>query len=166
MKEQNKKVNKKNEKNKRKESNLEKKKVKEFLYKNVQDVFSDEVFSGLPLIRRIEHHIDFIPMATLLNKLAYRSNLNETKEIQKQVNDNRSTYRNKLAAVHSTTNCSPFEVIYSFNPLTPLNLLMFPMNKQVHQDGKKKKARYVGQLYEKVKQTNNGCKKVSFEPDD
>jgi len=25
--------------------------------------------------------------------------------------------------VYSTTNCSPFEIVYEFNPLTPLDLL-------------------------------------------
>ena len=28
-------------------------------------------------------------------------------------------------ALHSTTNCSPFEVVYGFNPLTPLDLFPF-----------------------------------------
>ena len=28
--------------------------------------------------------------------------------------------------VHSTTSCSPFEVVYGFNPLTPLDLLSMP----------------------------------------
>jgi len=28
--------------------------------------------------------------------------------------------------VHSTTNCSPFEIVYGFNPLTPLDLLSMP----------------------------------------
>jgi hypothetical protein len=33
----------------------------------------------------IEHQIDFIPDATLLNRAPYRTNPDETKEIQKQV---------------------------------------------------------------------------------
>ncbi|RDX99467.1 hypothetical protein CR513_17475, partial [Mucuna pruriens] len=48
--------------------------------------------------------------------------------------------------VHSTTNHSLFEVVYGFIPLTHLELIPFPMNKQVHQDGKKKEE-YVRQLY-------------------
>jgi len=28
--------------------------------------------------------------------------------------------------VHSTTNYSPFEIVYRFNPLTPLDLLLMP----------------------------------------
>ncbi|RDX93858.1 hypothetical protein CR513_23830, partial [Mucuna pruriens] len=53
--------------------------------------------------------------------------------------------------VYSTTSHSSFEVVYGFNPLTLLDLILFPMNKQVHQDGKKK-AEYVRQLHEKAKQ--------------
>ena len=40
---------------------------------------------GLPPLRGIEHHIDFIPEAYLPNRLAYKTNPDETKEIQKQV---------------------------------------------------------------------------------
>ena len=31
-------------------------------------------------------------------------------------------------ATHSTTYCSPFEVVYGFNPLTPLDLSPLPPN--------------------------------------
>ena len=30
--------------------------------------------------------------------------------------------------IHSTTHCSPFGVVYWFNPLTPLDLLPIPSN--------------------------------------
>ena len=33
-------------------------------------------------------------------------------------------------SVHSTTNMSPFEIIYGFNPLTPLNLLPLLVNER------------------------------------
>uniref|UniRef100_A0A151UE81 Transposon Ty3-I Gag-Pol polyprotein n=1 Tax=Cajanus cajan TaxID=3821 RepID=A0A151UE81_CAJCA len=52
-----------------------------------QDVFPKEVPRGLPPLRGIEHHIDLIPGASLPNKLAYRSNPQETKEIQAQVEE-------------------------------------------------------------------------------
>ncbi|GKV11014.1 hypothetical protein SLEP1_g22303 [Rubroshorea leprosula] len=80
-------------------------------------------------------------------------------------------------SVHSATNCSPFEVVYSFNPLTPLDLLPLPIDEQARVDGKKK-AKVVKQLHERVrqnierraeqyaKQANKGCKKVVFEPGD
>ncbi|RDX83759.1 hypothetical protein CR513_35292, partial [Mucuna pruriens] len=77
---------------------------------------------------------------------------------------------------YSTTNHFPFEVVYGFNPLTPLDLILLSTNKQVHQ-ASKKKIEYVRQLHENVKQqiekktryvnqANKGHKKVSFEPDD
>ena len=31
-------------------------------------------------------------------------------------------------AIHSTTHCSSFEIVYGFNPLTPLDLLPIPSN--------------------------------------
>ena len=42
---------------------------------------------GLPPIRGIEHQIDLIPNVALPNRPAYRSNPQETKEIQRQVED-------------------------------------------------------------------------------
>ena len=53
--------------------------------------------------------------------------------------------------VHSTTNCSPFEVVYGFNPLTPLDLLPMPnISIFKHKEGQAK-ANYVKKLHEKVK---------------
>ncbi|KAJ9536631.1 hypothetical protein OSB04_un000180 [Centaurea solstitialis] len=52
-----------------------------------EDVFPKEEPSGLPPLRGIEHQIDFIPGATLPNRPAYRANPEETKEIQRQVED-------------------------------------------------------------------------------
>ncbi|KAK1633014.1 hypothetical protein QYE76_007329 [Lolium multiflorum] len=49
------------------------------------DVFPDEVPAGLPPLRGIEHQIDLIPRASLPNRVPYRTNPEETKEIQKQV---------------------------------------------------------------------------------
>ena len=40
--------------------------------------------------------------------------------------------------LHSSTNCSPFEIVYGFNPLTPMDLIQLPIDKQVSLDGKKK----------------------------
>ncbi|KAK1652894.1 hypothetical protein QYE76_070699 [Lolium multiflorum] len=49
------------------------------------DVFSKEVPAGLPPLGGIEHQIDLIPGASLPNRAPYRTNPEETKEIQKQV---------------------------------------------------------------------------------
>ena len=51
------------------------------------DVFPEEVPAGLPPLRGIEHQIDLIPGATLPNRAPYRTNPEETKEIQKQVQE-------------------------------------------------------------------------------
>jgi hypothetical protein len=49
------------------------------------NVFPEEVPAGLPPLRGIEHQIDLIPGASLPNRAPYRTNPDETKEIQKQV---------------------------------------------------------------------------------
>ena len=50
-------------------------------------MFSNDVPSGLPPIRGIEHQIDFVSGAIIPNRLAYRSNSEETKEFQRQVEE-------------------------------------------------------------------------------
>ena len=50
-------------------------------------MFPNDVPSGLPPIRGIEHQIDFVPGATIPNQPAYRSNLKETKELQRRVEE-------------------------------------------------------------------------------
>ena len=57
------------------------------LLQDFEDVFPNEVPNGLPPIRGIGHQIDFIPGANIPNRHAYRSNLDETKELQRQVNE-------------------------------------------------------------------------------
>ena len=52
-------------------------------------------------------------------------------------------------SVHSTTNFSPFEIVYDFNPLTPLDLLPLPVNEMTSLDGQKK-AEMVMKLHESV----------------
>jgi hypothetical protein len=50
-----------------------------------RDVFPKEVPDGLPPLCSIEHQIDLILGASLPNRAPYRTNPDETKEIQKQV---------------------------------------------------------------------------------
>ncbi|WVZ97389.1 LOW QUALITY PROTEIN: hypothetical protein U9M48_042931 [Paspalum notatum var. saurae] len=57
------------------------------LLQEYADVFPAEIPPGLPPIRGIEHQIDLIPGASLPNRAAYRTNPEETKEIQRQVQD-------------------------------------------------------------------------------
>ncbi|XP_052479569.1 uncharacterized protein LOC128034767 [Gossypium raimondii] len=52
-----------------------------------KDIFPEDIPSGLPPIRGIEHQIDFIPGASIPNCPAYRTNPEETKKLQKQVNE-------------------------------------------------------------------------------
>ena len=52
--------------------------------------------------------------------------------------------------MHSSTHYSPFEIVYGFNPLTPLDLLPLPVHEHVNLDGAKK-AKYVRTLHEKVR---------------
>ena len=79
--------------------------------------------------------------------------------------------------LHSSTNCLPFEIVYGFNPLTPMDLIQLPIDKQVSLDGKKK-ADFVRDLHSKVREhiekktklyaenANKGRKRVVFEQGD
>ena len=80
--------------------------------------------------------------------------------------------------VLSTTNCSPFEIVYGFNPLTVLDLLFMPdififkhKKAQAKDDCVKKLHERVKAQIEKknesyVKQANKRRKKFVFEPGD
>ena len=66
-------------------------------------MFPNDVPSGLPPIRGIEHQIFFVPDATIPNRLAYRSNPKETKELQRQVEE-------LLTKGHVRESMSPYAV--------------------------------------------------------
>ncbi|KAI3498749.1 hypothetical protein L1887_34530 [Cichorium endivia] len=51
------------------------------------DVFPDEIPTGLPLMRDIQHCIDFLPGASIPNKPAYRMNPKEYAELHRQVTE-------------------------------------------------------------------------------
>ena len=53
--------------------------------------------------------------------------------------------------VHSSTQYSLFEIVYGFNPLTPLDLSPLPMSEQVNLDSVRK-VDFVRNLHEKVRQ--------------
>ena len=54
-------------------------------------------------------------------------------------------------SVHSTTNFSLFEIVFGFNPLTPLDLLPLQVNEMTSLDGQKK-VEMVKKLHENVQQ--------------
>ncbi|XP_073031248.1 uncharacterized protein [Primulina eburnea] len=57
------------------------------LLQEFEDVFPEELPQGLPPLREIEHQIDLVPGRALPNRPAYRSNAEETKELQRQVSE-------------------------------------------------------------------------------
>jgi len=78
--------------------------------------------------------------------------------------------------VHSTTNCSPFEIVYGLNPLTTLDLLSMSNISVFKHKNPQAKANYVKKLHERVKaqvekkteryaeEANKGRKKFILEP--
>ena len=80
-------------------------------------------------------------------------------------------------AIHSSTLFSPFQIVYGFNPLTPLDLSPLPLFERANLDGQKK-AELIQQIHETaklnierrteqyVKQANKGRRKIVFEPGD
>ncbi|XP_073267795.1 uncharacterized protein [Populus alba] len=57
------------------------------LMQEFDDVFPEDIPNGLPPLRGIEHQIDLVPGASIPNRPAYRSNPEETKELQRQVDE-------------------------------------------------------------------------------
>jgi hypothetical protein len=55
------------------------------LLQEFDDAFPKDIPSGLPPLRGIEHQIDLVPGASIPNRPAYKSNPEETKELQRQV---------------------------------------------------------------------------------
>ncbi|GJU68204.1 putative reverse transcriptase domain, zinc finger, CCHC-type, aspartic peptidase domain protein [Tanacetum coccineum] len=57
------------------------------LVNDFSDIFPDDIPAGLPLMREIQHCIDFIPDASIPNKPTYRMNPKEFAELQRQVTE-------------------------------------------------------------------------------
>lgn len=53
--------------------------------------------------------------------------------------------------VHSITQHSPFEIVYGFNPLTPLDLLSLPNTSFLKHKDDEAKVEFVRKLHEQVK---------------
>ena len=79
------------------------------LLQEYEDMFPNDVPSGLPPIRGIKYQIDFVPSATIPNRLAYRSNPEETKEIQRKV-------EKLLTKGHVRESMSPCVMLVLFMP--------------------------------------------------
>ena len=73
------------------------------LLKDFEDVFPQDVPPGLPPLRGIEHRIDLVPGAPLPNRAPYRTNPEETKEIERQIQE-------LLAVGHIRESLSPCAV--------------------------------------------------------
>ncbi|XP_016581679.1 uncharacterized protein LOC107879067 [Capsicum annuum] len=57
------------------------------ILQELEDVIPNELLQGLPPLRGIEHQIDFVLGSQFPNKPAYRSNLTNTKDLQRQVEE-------------------------------------------------------------------------------
>jgi hypothetical protein len=57
------------------------------LMQEFDDVFAEDIPNGLPPLKGIEHQIDLVPGASIPNRPAYKSNPEETKELQRQVDE-------------------------------------------------------------------------------
>ncbi|WVZ89455.1 hypothetical protein U9M48_035861 [Paspalum notatum var. saurae] len=53
-------------------------------------------------------------------------------------------------ATHSTTKVSPFQVVYGFNPLAPIDILPLRTSERIHSDAKKR-AEFILQMHETTK---------------
>ena len=79
--------------------------------------------------------------------------------------------------MHSTTQLCPFEVVYGFKPLKPLDLLPLPLHERVDMEASKR-ADYVKKIHEKTREAiekkgksnvaarNTSRKEVLFKPRD
>jgi hypothetical protein len=54
-------------------------------------------------------------------------------------------------AVHSTTQLSPFEVVYGFKPITPLDMLPLPIQERVNMEASKR-ADFMCKIHKKTKE--------------
>ncbi|GKD86714.1 hypothetical protein Tco_1357868, partial [Tanacetum coccineum] len=54
------------------------------LVQEFTNILPEEIPSGLPLMRDIQHYNDFVPGSSILNKTAYRMNPNEYAELERQ----------------------------------------------------------------------------------
>ncbi|KAK1629871.1 hypothetical protein QYE76_004186 [Lolium multiflorum] len=107
--------------------------------KEFGDVFPEEVPAGLPPLRVVNR-----TLSQLLRSMI-KKNLKEWEECLPHVE---FAYNR---AVHSTTELCPFEVVYGFKPITPLDLLPLPIHERVNMEASKR-ADCVKKIHEKTKE--------------
>ncbi|KAK1653101.1 hypothetical protein QYE76_070906 [Lolium multiflorum] len=103
------------------------------------DVFPEEVPTGLPPLRVVNR-----TLSQLLRSMI-KKNLKEWEECLSLVE---FAYNR---AVHSTTELCPFEVVYGFKPITPLDLLPLPIHERVNMEASKR-ADFVKKIHVKTKE--------------
>jgi hypothetical protein len=52
-----------------------------------EDVFPEDIPSGLSPLKEIEHHIDLVPGVAIPNRPSYKSNPEDMEEFQRQVDE-------------------------------------------------------------------------------
>jgi hypothetical protein len=79
-----------------------------------------------------------------------------------------------ISLSHSTTNLCPFEIVYGFKPIAPIDLLPLPLQERTNMEASKHAA-YIKKIHEKTKEAielkavrkaasmNKHRKKVLFE---
>ncbi|GKV11020.1 hypothetical protein SLEP1_g22309 [Rubroshorea leprosula] len=116
---------------------------------NIADLFFKEVLRLHGCLRTIvsDHDVKLLSCfwKTLWGKLGTKLLFSIT--CHPQI-DGQTEVVNRTVSALLSTNCSPFEVVYGFNPLTPLDLLPLPIDEQASLDGNKK-AEVVKQLHER-----------------
>ncbi|RDX97403.1 hypothetical protein CR513_19834, partial [Mucuna pruriens] len=109
-------------------------------------------------------------------KLLFSTNCYPQMDGQTKMNDYHEFAYNRV--VSSTSSHSPFELVYGFNPLSPLDLLSLPIVSYLVNDNGLTKAQFVKKLHEKSrshmekkreqypKQENKGKKEKIFKEGD
>ncbi|KAK1609215.1 hypothetical protein QYE76_032888 [Lolium multiflorum] len=106
--------------------------------KEFDDVFPEEVPARLPPLRVVNRTLSQLLRSMIKKKL---------KEWEECLPHVEFAYKGR----YSTTELCPFEVVYGFKPITPLDLLPLPIHERVNMEASKR-ADYVKKIHEKTKE--------------